>query len=101
MSEGSTSTQPAAACDAGHERHHQSAELTNAFVDIAPPPKYPLTMLGAGHIGPYTDQQPQLGIVERVTIAFLDRYLKGERAALSRMLAAGEVRGTSFVRPYP
>ena len=58
---------------------------TYAFFDPAPPPKYLLTMPGAPHLPPYTDEQPQLSIVERVTVAFLDRYLKGNRAALARM----------------
>jgi hypothetical protein len=31
--------------------------------------------------------------LERVTIAFLDRYLKGERTALLRLEAAGHVPG--------
>ena len=69
--------------------------FTNAFFGIAPPPKYLLTMFGAPHLGPYTDQQPQLGIVERVTTAFFDAYLKKRRAALARMERAGDVPGTS------
>jgi predicted esterase len=36
-----------------------------------------LALVGASHLPPYTDQQPQLGIVERATTAFLDHYLKG------------------------
>jgi dienelactone hydrolase len=71
---------------------------TFAFWDAAPPPKYLLTIPGASHLGPYTDEQPQLGIVERVTIAFLDRYLKGERHALARMEAAGNVPGLAGLR---
>jgi hypothetical protein len=35
-----------------------------------------LWLLGASHLPPYTDEQPQLGIVERLTTAFLDHYLK-------------------------
>jgi dienelactone hydrolase len=75
--------------------------FTSGFFDGAPRPKYLLTMFGASHMGPYTDQRPQIQIVEQVTVAFLDRYLKGDRAALSRMLAAGDVPGTSVVRAYP
>jgi dienelactone hydrolase len=48
---------------------------TRAFFDIAPRPKFLLTLLGAKHLPPYTYEQPQLGVVERATIAFLDRYL--------------------------
>jgi predicted dienelactone hydrolase len=67
---------------------------TKAFFDVAPPPKYLLTLFGAPHLGPYTNQQPQLGIVERVTIAFLDRYLKRQPRSIAR---AGDVPGTSTV----
>lgn len=72
--------------------------FTSAFYDVAPRPKYLLTMFGAGHLGPYTDEEPQLGIVERVTVAFLDQYLKGLRGARTRMFSAGTVPGLSSVR---
>ncbi len=75
--------------------------FTDAFFRIAPPPKYMLRLFGAPHLGPYTDQQPQLGIVERVTIAFLDRYLKAERGAVRRMIRAGDVSGVSRVLATP
>jgi dienelactone hydrolase len=68
-------------------------DTTFAFWNEAPAPKYLLTLPGAPHLGPYTDEQPQLAIVERVTIAFLDHYLKGQRGALARMEAAGHVPG--------
>jgi hypothetical protein len=38
-------------------------------------PKYLLRLIGAEHLPPYTDEQPQLSIVERVSIAFLRSYL--------------------------
>ena len=50
---------------------------TAAFFGLAQHPKFLLWLLGASHLPPYTDRQPQLGIVERATIAFLDHYLKG------------------------
>lgn len=74
---------------------------TFAFFDPAPPPKYLLTLPGAPHLPPYTYEQPQLGIVERVTIAFLDRYLKRERNALARMEAAGNIAGVAMMRSDP
>ncbi len=49
-------------------------------------------LLGAGHLPPYTYQQPQLSIVERVSIEFLDRYLYGSQAAGCDLAAAGNVR---------
>jgi predicted esterase len=47
------------------------------FFRLARRPKFLLWLLGASHLPPYTDQQPQLGIVEQATTAFLDHYLKG------------------------
>ena len=64
---------------------------TYRFFELAPQPKFLLSLLGAPHLGPYTGQQPQLGIVERVTIAFLDRFLKHMPGAASRMSRAGNV----------
>jgi dienelactone hydrolase len=74
---------------------------TFAFFDAAAPPKYLLTLPGAPHLGPYTGEQPQLGIVERVTIAFLDRYLKHGTRALKRMKAAGNVPGLASLQANP
>jgi fermentation-respiration switch protein FrsA (DUF1100 family) len=74
--------------------------FTFEFFDVAPPPKYLLTMLGAPHLGPYTDEQPQLGIVERVTIAFFDRYLMQSRGALALMIRVGDVPGVAHVSVF-
>jgi fermentation-respiration switch protein FrsA (DUF1100 family) len=62
------------------------------FFAAAGPPKFLLRLVGAGHETPYTFQQPQLGIVERVTIPFFDRYLRGDRAALARLKKAARPR---------
>jgi dienelactone hydrolase len=75
-------------------------KFTYAFFRLAPPPKYLLKLFEAPHLGPYTDEQPQLRIVEQVTVAFLDQYLKRGPGALRRMLRAGNVAAVSrlFVR---
>jgi dienelactone hydrolase len=73
---------------------------TRAFFDIAPAPKYLLTLFGAPHLGPYTDEQPQLGIVERVTIAFFDLYLKHAGSA-GRLTADGNQQGTAALKADP
>ncbi|MGI8902136.1 MAG: alpha/beta hydrolase family protein [Solirubrobacteraceae bacterium] len=75
--------------------------LTQAFFDQAPAPKFRLSLLGASHLGPYTGDEPQSGIVQRVTIAFLQRYLNGEPGALRRMSTAGSVAGTSVLQSDP
>jgi dienelactone hydrolase len=60
---------------------------TAGYFSVAHQPKFLVWLLGASHRPPYTDEQPQLGIVERSVVAFLDRYLEGrplwafERAA--------------------
>jgi dienelactone hydrolase len=68
---------------------------TQRFFDLAPRPKFLLTLIGATHLPPYTTQQPYLGIVERVTIAFLDHYLLARHASLARMHRSGDVRGVA------
>ncbi len=65
---------------------------TAAFFRLAHRPKFLVWLLGASHRPPYTEQEPELAIVERATVAFLDHYLRGrplgsfERAALRRGL---------------
>jgi dienelactone hydrolase len=66
---------------------------TYHFFGLAHRPKFLLSLLGAPHLGPYTNEQPQLGIVERVTIAFLDHFLKRRREAGRRMWQTGDVPG--------
>jgi dienelactone hydrolase len=54
-----------------------SPTTTAAYFLRAHRPKFLLWLLGASHRPPYTSQEPQLGIVERATVAFLDHYLRG------------------------
>ncbi len=63
---------------------------TDAVFAAAHRPKYLLRLIGASHLPPYTGEQPQLSIVERVAIAFLDRYLKGAQPGVARMERAGD-----------
>jgi fermentation-respiration switch protein FrsA (DUF1100 family) len=76
-------------------------KYTDAFVRLARRPKFLLSLLRAGHLRPYTFQQPQLEIVERVTTAFLDRYLAHDSAALRALVSAGRVSGTSTLLADP
>jgi dienelactone hydrolase len=68
---------------------------TSKFYGVAPHPKFLLTLVGATHLPPYTTAQPYLGIVERVTVAFLDHYLKDQASGLRRVRAAGSVAGVA------
>jgi len=74
---------------------------TNAFFNVARRPKYLLRLFGAEHLPPYSDQQPQLGIVERVTLAFFDAYLKHRAGALQRLVSLGNVPGTASLLAEP
>jgi dienelactone hydrolase len=74
---------------------------TYEYFERAHRPKYLLRLLGAEHLPPYTDEQPQLTIVERETLAFFDRYLDDAPVSLSRMLALGDVPGDSTLRAEP
>jgi pimeloyl-ACP methyl ester carboxylesterase len=56
---------------------------TYSFFQDAARPKYLLKLLGASHLPPYTEPGHDLTMVEHVTLAFLNRYLKGDRISLS------------------
>jgi dienelactone hydrolase len=75
--------------------------LTDAFFEAAGRPKYLLRLLGAEHVPPYSEEQPQLSIVERVTLAFLDGYLKRRPPALRRLSSLGSVPGTATLVAEP
>jgi len=74
---------------------------TREFFNSARSPKYLLSLSGAEHLPPYSDQQPQLGIVQRVTIAFLDAYLKHSPHALKRLPSLGDVPGVASLVADP
>ena len=74
---------------------------TYRFFAAAHRPKYLLRLLGAPHLPPYTTEEPQLGIVERVSIAFLDRYLKGAADGTAQMRSAGDQAGLAALTALP
>ncbi len=75
--------------------------FTHAFFDVAPPPKYLLNLLGASHLPPYTTEQPQLEIVARVVIDFLNRYLKHRHAAAAALGRDGNDPGIAMLQADP
>jgi fermentation-respiration switch protein FrsA (DUF1100 family) len=75
--------------------------FTTTFFEAASRPKYLLRLLGAGHLPPYSEQQPQLSIVQRVTVAFLDGYLKHRPAQLRRLGNLGTVPGAASLVAEP
>ena len=74
---------------------------TYAYFAAARRPKFLLKLLGAGHLPPYTNEQPQLGIVERVTIDFLNRYLDGDTGAGDQLANDGDAPGVSTLTARP
>jgi dienelactone hydrolase len=75
---------------------------TYAYFEAAARPKYLLRLLGAGHLPPYTSEQPQLGIVERTSIAFLDDYLREEGGAGARLAGvAASAQGVATLTTRP
>lgn len=74
---------------------------TYSYFTAAPRPKYLLKLLGAEHTSPYQDAQPYLAIVEHVSIAFLDQYVKNRRAASRRLTENGDIPGRSTLQSDP
>ena len=79
----------------GTADHINQPRYAYAFFAAARRPKFLLKLIGAGHLPPYTDQQPQLSIVERVTIGFLNRYLDDQTDGIREMLLGGDVAGVA------
>jgi predicted dienelactone hydrolase len=59
--------------------------------------RYYLDLLGADHMSPYTGPNATERLVVRVTLAFFDRYLRGQAGALETMTRAGNVSGTAIL----
>ena len=66
-----------------------SVELYNAALQ----PKYYLSMIGQTHFSAYLPPGPALQVVQRVTIDFLNAYLRGAPSSLANAAAAGTVPG--------
>jgi dienelactone hydrolase len=67
--------------------------------------RYYLDLFGADHTGPYWGTSDVERIVARVSLAFFDHYVLGQRAALAAMTTDGDVRGAAAIvaagRPVP
>ncbi len=74
---------------------------TDAYFERARPPRYLLRLLGSEHLPPYTEEQPQLEIVERATLAFLDAYLNHRMGGVRRFLAVAKVPGVTSIVSRP
>lgn len=74
---------------------------TADFYDTAAAPKYLLQLIGAKHLPPYSTNKVQLGVVQRVTTAFLQHYLEHDAAAAQTMLSSGHVPGVATLQADP
>jgi dienelactone hydrolase len=86
--------------DADHENHYDRS--VTAFAG-APAPKFFETIHGADHRRPYQDSltHPDAHVVSVVSVDFLDGYLKGQPAALSRLLRDGTVSTVATLQAVP
>jgi dienelactone hydrolase len=64
-------------------------------------PAFLLRLLGAGHLPPYTTEQPELGVVQRVTTDFLRVYLTHTPGALPALERDGDVAGVAALTARP
>ena len=69
------------------------AQSVTAYPQVSSP-KYFLTLNGSSHPGPFEDLvDPNDAVATAATLAFWDRYLKGEKAAGARIDSAVEASG--------
>ena len=67
----------------------------NGFAN-ASPPKFFLTYLGGGHISPYVGGADAAAVsLQKTTVDFWDRYLKGDTAALTQLKTDATVPGVT------
>lgn len=69
--------------------------LSQAVYDAATPPRYFLTLIGAGHLPPYVTGTAWEPIVKAVTLDFLNHYLAGRTPSDAAMRADGNRPGLS------
>ena len=68
----------------------------------AAPPKYFVTLVGAGHSPQYEDApDPHDGVVTATTLDFWNTYLKAQRAARARLLTDADKPGLSSIQSAP
>ena len=67
---------------------------TNQLFSSAPPPKFMVSLVGADHLGPYTDDSRFEPIVARVSLDFLNSFLPGDPAALGQLRLDATTRTT-------
>lgn len=74
-----------------------SVQIFNA----APAPKWYLDLIGATHLGPYTESTPWAAAVAKVTTDFFDAELAGQTRGITAMAVDGNVSGTAQLSTGP
>jgi fermentation-respiration switch protein FrsA (DUF1100 family) len=74
---------------------------TDGFFAALERPKFLVALIDGTHTAPFSRRQPQLKVVEQATLAFLDRYLKGQVAASARLSSAANVTGVAQLTSDP
>ncbi len=95
------STGPALLAAQGTDDTINTPTDTYLFFDAAPKPKYLLRIGGGEHLAPYTTDAAQLALVERVTVAFFDAYLRNSRKALAELQAVGNLGAAGSLLAEP
>lgn len=71
------------------------------FYNQASQPKYYLSMIGQTHLSAYVPPGPAQNVVTRVTVDFLNGYLRHSGSALTAMRTAGDVTGVASITSQP
>jgi len=84
----------------GDEDDIDPYENGEAVYDQAASPRFLLTLLGGGHLPPFTEGSPYLDAVDKVAIDFLDHYVAGRTSTVAALLADAE-RGLTTLDADP
>jgi len=87
---GGSTTNPPILVAQGDEDDINPYENGEAVYDQATSPRFLLTLVGGGHLPPFTEGSPYIDVVARVSIDFLDRYVAGRSLAATALVDDAE-----------
>ena len=73
--------------------------VTASYFSLMRRPKFLLWLLGAPHLPPYSTADRWSSVVDRATVAFLDRYLRG--GPIRPLVTAGTPSGLARIVSDP
>lgn len=86
----------------GNEDGLVPCSASRAVYERAQSPKFFVELFGVDHVSAFHGgSSPAEVVVEDTTIAFLDCYVKGDRAALQRLQRDGDVSGVASIEAAP